>query len=68
MKIVFLKDYRDQDGTIYRPGAVRHVPDDLAKKLIAERIAEERKEVREPEETKEVEPESDEESDQGEPV
>jgi hypothetical protein len=47
---------------------VRHVPEELAKRLISEGVAEERKEVRGPEETKEGEPENDEESGQGEPV
>jgi hypothetical protein len=68
MKIVFLKDFKDQDGIIYRPGSVRHVPEELAKRLISEGVAEERKEVRGPEETKEGEPENDEESGEGVPV
>jgi hypothetical protein len=53
MKIVFLQDFKDQDGTIYRPGTVRHLPDEVAQRLIKEGVAEERKETRGPEETKE---------------
>lgn len=59
MKVVFTKTHQDEDGVTYKIGGVRELPDSMARKLIAQGVAQEHKEQRGPEETKESEAEPD---------
>ena len=52
MKIIFTREFTDDEGNLHKPGEVREVPDVIGKRLIHDAVAQERREKRGPEETK----------------
>ena len=67
MKIIFVRTYTDDDGNEYTPGTVREVPEEAGRRLIREKVAQERSETRGPSETKDYEPEPEEGGEETEP-